>query len=141
MPSETFNADRVGICVSTLHVTPSHFLPEDVDRLCRVAASAGFPSVALQSYWVTRCGVDATRKLLDETGMTAGALEGAILWADGRDAGEQGCRPTARDDGGNRRWGAPRHFDGVGARIPTSGHRGICHVVRAGQGLRHSGEC
>ena len=83
MPSGTFDADRIGICVSTLHVTPSQFVPEDVERLCCVAASAGFPSLALQSYWVTRYGVDATRKLLDETGMTAGALEGAITWADG----------------------------------------------------------
>ncbi len=86
MLPETFAADRVGVCVSTLHITPSEFVPEDVDRLCRVAASAGFPSVALQSYWVSRFGVDATRRLLDETGMTAGALEGAIKWPGGRDA-------------------------------------------------------
>jgi sugar phosphate isomerase/epimerase len=87
--SSAYDPDRVGICVSTLHVAPSQFTADDVDRLCRVAAAAGFPSVALQSYWVTRYGVEATRRLLDETGLTAGALEGAIRWAEGAEAADQ----------------------------------------------------
>ncbi|HEY6533347.1 MAG TPA: TIM barrel protein [Acidimicrobiales bacterium] len=67
-------------------MTPSQFVADDVERLSRVAADAGFPSLALQSYWVTRYGVAETRKLLDEIGLTAGALEGAIRWADGPEA-------------------------------------------------------
>jgi sugar phosphate isomerase/epimerase len=81
-----FAADQVGICVSTLHVTPSQFVAEDVERLSRVAADAGFASLALQSYWVTRYGVDETRRMLDDAGLVAGALEGAIRWADGPEA-------------------------------------------------------
>jgi sugar phosphate isomerase/epimerase len=81
-----FQADDVGICVSTLHVDPHAFVPADVERLIRVAAAAGFPSLALQVHWVTGYGVDATRALLDELGLSAGALEGAMTWPAGPDA-------------------------------------------------------
>jgi sugar phosphate isomerase/epimerase len=86
MTSSTFDADAVGICVSTLHVDPSRFVAADVERLTRVAAAAGFPSLALQVHWVTTYGIDATRALLDECGLTAGALEGAMSWPAGPEA-------------------------------------------------------
>jgi sugar phosphate isomerase/epimerase len=78
-----FDADSVGICVSTLHPDPHSFVRGDVERLSRAAARAGFPSLALQIHWVTTYGVSETRSLLNETGLTAGALEGAMNWASG----------------------------------------------------------
>jgi sugar phosphate isomerase/epimerase len=81
-----FRADDVGICLSTLHVEPHAFVPADVERLTRVAAAAGFPSLALQVHWVRGYGVEAMRALLDELGLTAGALEGAMTWSNGPDA-------------------------------------------------------
>jgi sugar phosphate isomerase/epimerase len=84
-----FGADDAGICLSTLHVTPRRFDAADVERLARVAADAGFPSVALQSDWATIGGVDATRALLDDLGLTVSALESAITWSAGPDAAHQ----------------------------------------------------
>jgi sugar phosphate isomerase/epimerase len=84
-----FRADDAGICLSTLHVTPRHFVAADVVQLARVAADAGFPSVALQSDWATIGGVDATRALLDDLGLTVSALESAITWSAGTDAAHQ----------------------------------------------------
>lgn len=89
MRYKNFSADKTGLCVSTLHPNPPAFTVDDVDRLIRVAGEAGFPSIALQSYWITRYGVDRMRGLLNQTGVAAGALEGAIQWPKGADAGVQ----------------------------------------------------
>jgi sugar phosphate isomerase/epimerase len=81
-----FRADDVGICVSTLHVDPHGFVPADVERFTRIAAEAGFPSLAYQIHWVLGLGPTSTRALLDDLGITAGALEGSMRWVDGPDA-------------------------------------------------------
>jgi sugar phosphate isomerase/epimerase len=83
MSSSNFDADKVCVCVSTLHPNLRQFVPADVERFTRIAADAGFPSLALQSHWVTSYGLKATRALLDEVGITAGVVEGAVNWADG----------------------------------------------------------
>ena len=86
-----FDADQVGICLATLHFDERQLVAADVERLTRVAAAAGFPSLALKVNWVRTYGVDATRALLDEVGLTAGALESAMTWPDGPEAAvEQG---------------------------------------------------
>jgi sugar phosphate isomerase/epimerase len=76
----------VGICVSTLHVDPHAFVPADVERFTRIAAEAGFPSLAYQIHWVMGLGVGSTRALLDDLGITAGALEGSMQWVQGPEA-------------------------------------------------------
>jgi sugar phosphate isomerase/epimerase len=86
MTSSPFSADAVGLCVSTLRVVPYTTDPEVIEQTVRVAAAAGFPSLALQVNWVTGYGVDAMRALLDELGLTAGVLEGSVTWAEGPEA-------------------------------------------------------
>ena len=86
MPHASFDPNRVGLCVSTLHPNPRQFAAADVERLTHVSARAGFPSLALQVHWVTTYGVDATRALLHDAAVVAGALEGAMTWTAGPDA-------------------------------------------------------
>jgi sugar phosphate isomerase/epimerase len=86
MSTTRLRADDVGICVSTLHVTPHQFDTHDIERCVRAAAGAGFPSVVFQVHWAKTYGGEALRRLLDECGLTAGALEGSMAWTDGPEA-------------------------------------------------------
>jgi sugar phosphate isomerase/epimerase len=79
-------ADQVGVCVSTLHVTPHQFDTADIERCVAAAAGAGFPSLVFQVHWADTYGGDALRALLDDQGMTAGGLEGSMSWVDGPEA-------------------------------------------------------
>jgi sugar phosphate isomerase/epimerase len=81
-----FRADQVGVCVSTLHVTPHEFDTADIERCVAAAADAGLPSLVFQVHWASTYGGDALRKLLDDEGLTAGALEGSLSWVDGPEA-------------------------------------------------------
>jgi sugar phosphate isomerase/epimerase len=86
MTSSPFSADAVGLCVSTLRVRPADIDRAIVEQTVRAAAEAGFPSLALQVNWVTCYGIEEMAHLLDDLGLTAGALEGSVAWAEGPDA-------------------------------------------------------
>jgi len=78
-----FRADQVGVCVSTLHVTPHQFDTADIERCVTAAAGAGFPSLVFQVHWANAYGGDALRNLLDDQGIKAGVLESSMAWVDG----------------------------------------------------------
>jgi len=83
MTTSPYTADQAGLCVSTLHPSPGQHVPGDVERLILVAGQAGFRGLAFQPNWVASYGAAQTRKLLDDQGMFAGALEGAMNWGQG----------------------------------------------------------
>ena len=86
MTPTKLRADQVGVCISTLHVTPHHFGPADVERCVTAAAAAGFPSLVFQVHWASTYGGGALRALLDDRGIEAGVLESSMAWVDGPDA-------------------------------------------------------
>jgi sugar phosphate isomerase/epimerase len=81
-----FRADEVGVCVSTLHVTPHQLDTADIERCVRAAADAGLPSLVFQQHWADTYGGAALHDLLDSCGVTARGLEGSMAWPDGPDA-------------------------------------------------------
>jgi sugar phosphate isomerase/epimerase len=83
MTTKNYTADQAGLCVSTLHPDPHKHVPADVERLIRIAGKAGFRGLAFQPNWVASYGAAETRKLLDDEGMYAGALEGGMNWGEG----------------------------------------------------------
>jgi sugar phosphate isomerase/epimerase len=87
MTTATYTADQAGLCVSTLHPSPHQHGRDDVERLVRIAGEAGFRGLAFQPNWVASYGAGETRKLLQDAGMFAGALEGAMNWGDGPEGG------------------------------------------------------
>jgi sugar phosphate isomerase/epimerase len=87
MTTSNYSADQAGICVSTLHPDPHRHVPDDVERLIRIAGKAGFRGLAFQPNWVASYGAANVRKLLDDEGMYAGALEGGMNWGNGPEGG------------------------------------------------------
>ena len=79
----------MGVCVSTLHVTPHQFDTTDIERCVGAAAGAGFRSLVFQVHWANTYGGDALRGLLADSGLVAGALEGSMAWVEGPDAALQ----------------------------------------------------
>ena len=86
MTATKLRADDVGVCVSTLHVTPHQFDTADIERCVTAAGAAGLPSLVFQVHWASTYGGEALRGLLDDQGLTAGALESAMGWVEGPDA-------------------------------------------------------
>jgi sugar phosphate isomerase/epimerase len=87
MTTSPYTADQAGLCLSTLHSDPRQHVREDVERLIRIARKAGFRGLAFQPNWVASYGAAETRRLLQDEGMFAGALEGAMNWGEGREGG------------------------------------------------------
>jgi sugar phosphate isomerase/epimerase len=87
MATSTYTADQAGLCVSTLHPSPREHVRDDVERLIRVAGRAGFRGLAFQPNWVASYGAAETRRLLEDEGMFAGALEGGMSWGQGPKGG------------------------------------------------------
>jgi sugar phosphate isomerase/epimerase len=87
MTTSTYTADQAGLCVSTLHPDPGQHVRDDVERLIRIAGTAGFRGLAFQPNWIASYGAAETRKLLQDEGMFAGALEGGMNWGKGPEGG------------------------------------------------------
>jgi len=83
MTTSPYTADQAGLCVSTLHPDPHKHVRADVERLIRIAGKAGLRGLAFQPNWVASYGGADVRKLLEEEGMYAGALEGGMNWGKG----------------------------------------------------------
>jgi sugar phosphate isomerase/epimerase len=93
MAAPVITPDSVGLCLSTLHPAPYYHEREDVARMVRIAAAAGFPSLVFQRNWAASIGAGELRQLLDDEGLFAGALESSMNWCEGpegalRDADE-----------------------------------------------------
>jgi sugar phosphate isomerase/epimerase len=81
--THAYRADTVGISGGTL--APSGD-PDAFERSVRAAAGAGFPSMVLATGLVTRHGVDAATRLLDDCGIAAPVTEAAMTWFAGPEA-------------------------------------------------------
>ena len=89
MTATRFTADQVGVCVSTLHVTPHQFETADIERCVAAAAGAGSANCVFQVHWASTYGGSELHALLDDHGIYAGALESSMGWIDGPDAAER----------------------------------------------------
>jgi sugar phosphate isomerase/epimerase len=81
--SHPYRADAAGISGGTLAPASD---PDGFERSVRAASAAGFPSMVLFTGLVARYGVDATTRLLDDTGIAVPATEAAMTWFAGPDA-------------------------------------------------------
>ncbi len=82
MAKPRFSGAGVGICPGTLVPTGNHDR-ESIERSFTASARSGFDSIALWSQWAASTGLEATRTMLDELGLSVRALEAAVRWGDG----------------------------------------------------------
>ncbi len=86
MAADSFRADAVGMCPATLLLEPMTCDVAGLRDIAQASAGAGFPTVSLWSFYATGNGVDTTRSVLDDAGVTVRAVEAATRWAEGPDA-------------------------------------------------------
>ncbi len=72
----------VGICPGTLVPFGSHD-PESIERSFTASARGGFDSIALWSQWAVICGLETTRTMIEELGISVRALEASVRWGQG----------------------------------------------------------
>jgi sugar phosphate isomerase/epimerase len=78
-----FSADTVGMCPATLLPEPMSCDVAGLREIARASAGAGFPTLSLWSFYATGNGVDTTRKVFDDAGITVRAVEAATSWTEG----------------------------------------------------------
>jgi sugar phosphate isomerase/epimerase len=86
MAASKYSADAVGICPGTLLADRATRDAAAIEVVTRAAAGAGFQSMAVWSFWVNRYGVEETRALVDDAGLTVRAVEAVLEWGNGPDA-------------------------------------------------------
>jgi sugar phosphate isomerase/epimerase len=81
--SVPFVSDAMGMCPATLLPDPMSCDAAGLRDIAQASAGAGFPTFSLWSFYATGNGVDATRTVIDDAGITVRAVEAATQWPDG----------------------------------------------------------
>ena len=84
--TDPFRADAVGMCPATLLTEPMTCDADGLRDIAQASAGAGFPTLSLWSFHATDNGVDTTRTMFDDAGVTVRAVEAATQWAEGPEA-------------------------------------------------------
>jgi sugar phosphate isomerase/epimerase len=84
--ADPFRADAVGMCPATLLPEPMTCDADGLRDIARASVGAGFPTLSLWSFYATDNGVETTRTMFDDAGVTVRAVEAATRWAEGPEA-------------------------------------------------------
>jgi len=78
-----FDSEAVGMCPATLLPDPMSCDAAGLRDIAQASAGAGFRTFSLWSFYATGNGVDATRTVLYDAGITVRAVEAATRWPEG----------------------------------------------------------
>src|SRR5262245_15997575 len=74
------------MCPATLLPEPMTCDADGLRDIARASVGAGFPTLSLWSFYATDNGVDTTRTMFDNAGVSVRAVEAATQWAEGPEA-------------------------------------------------------
>jgi len=79
-------AGDVGLCAATLLTDPMSCDEAAFASIAQAAASAGFGSLSVWPFQVLAIGLERVASILDDAGVSVGAVEAATQWTDGPSA-------------------------------------------------------
>src|SRR5262245_3684153 len=86
MAPSRFPRASVGVCVATMLADPWRCDAAELERTAHALTSNGFHSITIWPQHVEDAGVAATRKVLDDAGITGRVVEGLTPWQEGAGA-------------------------------------------------------